>query len=207
MGRETRLIAFPEDWHLLSSVRTGKASGDDIGTVIFYASWLRGKNVQTDATAYFEHDDDPARISVLRETLALLNSNDGLLWIVADIDRRFEVLQYLMLESSTSVEQQQLYRFSISGREVIHPTATGGQGFPIRWNDAKTTREVNDAICGLNFGMIIEHYGTEKFHEIPLYKGTCERREARNLYGYFCHLKEYYRAAAAAGYATIVYVD
>ena len=207
MGKETTLQAFPEDTPLLCRVRSGETSGDHIQTVLCYLDWLRRKRHQTGAVEYFRNEDEPERIALFEETLELLESNPELLWRTAYLDRRFEVLLYLMCESTSCPEQKELYRFAICGREPIHATATATQGHPIMWNDAGTTRRIYDALETLEFSKVARHFGTEEFSNQSLYKKSDDRREPTALHSYFCELKEFYRAAAAVGNETIVVVD
>jgi len=198
MGRETTLQAFPRDWALLRQVRSGDISGDSIQTAICYLDWLRRKQRRTDPTSFFAQENDQNRIAVYMETLKLLKSCPEFLWRFADIDRRFEVLLYLMRETTSCSNQHELFGFAVNGREQIHTTATSTQGHPIMWNDAETTCRIHDAMGSLEFGEVASQFGTEKYFHQSLYKKSDDRREPTALHKYFCELKELYRSSAAA---------
>lgn len=207
MGRETRLQAFPEDWPLVRQVQSGECSGDLLQASWHYLAWLRGKQYSTDAQAYFQVEDDPQRRAVFGTTLELLAVDPELLWRQANLDRRFEVLRYLLTVSAPNDSARQLYEFAIDGSGLIHPEATATQGYPICWNDADTTKRIHAAISSVEFSSLAAHFGTAKFLAAELYKKSLERREIHALHAYFCELKEYYRAATQANCGTLVLMD
>jgi Domain of unknown function (DUF1877) len=207
MGRETQLQAFPEEWALVRQVQTGECSGNLLQASWNYLAWLRGKQYSTDAQAYFQVEDDPQRRAVFGTTLELLAVDPELLWRQANLDRRFEVLRYLLTESAPNDSARQLYEFAIDGSRLIHPEATATQGYPICWNDADTTKRIHAALGPIEFSSLAMHFGTEKYLAAALYKKSADRREVFALHAYFCELKEYYRAAARANCGTLVLVD
>lgn len=207
MGREIRLQAFPENWPLLTRVRTGKTSGDFIQTAKIYLSWLRGKHRQTPAETYFAQETDEEYLAICHETLELVTTQPQILWRGADLDRRFEVLHFLLCESTDSLETRDAFTYAIYGREPIHPDATATQGAPIKWNDADTTRRIQKVLDEIEYADVAIHFGTEKFLREPLYKKSTDRREPIGLYSFYCEMKEYYRSAARFGNATIVILD
>ena len=204
MGRETVLQGVPGTWPLLQKVRSGES---DIQTVFCYLSWLRRKNRGTAREAYFSQDDDQERIDLLLATLDLIDSTPDLLWQYCDLDRRFEVLLYLMNEATQCERQRGLFRASICGDSQIHPDACGTQGYPITWNDAETTFKIHEAIASLEFGCLAPHHATEKFNAQTLYKKGNDRRELTWLHTCFCELKEFYRSTASHGNASVIVVD
>lgn len=207
MGRETTLQAFPSNWQPWASENSNDAIGDDIQSVFCFLAWLRRKQHNTDAKEYFSNESEPQRRGLYIETLELLTTDSTLLWRYADLDRRFEVLLYLLVETTSSTEQRELFQVAINGQEQVRPHATAGQGFPINWNDAETTARINDALMHVAFGDLAKHYSTEKYLQQALYKKSTDKRELTYLHAYFCQLKEYYRAAASAQNVTIFLVD
>lgn len=207
MGREIRLQAFPEDWPLLKKIRAGETSGDFVQTAEHYLSWLRRKQRQTPAEAYFALETDEQYLAIYRETLELVTSQPQILWRTAYLDRRFEVLHFLLCESTDSVEMREAFAVAIYGQEQIHPNATATQGAPIKWSDVETTRGIHQVLEKVEFADAAIHFGTEKFLQEPLYKKSTDRRETTGLFSYFCEMKEYYRSAASAGNVTIAILD
>lgn len=207
MGRETQLQAFPNDWPLVRQVQSGECSGDLLQTACHYLSWLRRKQFKTDPRAYFDLEDDPQRRAVFGATLDLLAVDSGLLWRQCYLDRRFEVLRYLLTESARDDSTRRLYEMAIDGSGPIHPQATATQGHPICWSDADTTKRIHAAISSVEFSSLAAHFGTAKFLAAELYKKSEERREIHALHAYFCELKEYYRAATQANCGTLVLMD
>lgn len=207
MGRETRLQAFPEDWALVRQVQAGERPGDLLQASWHYLSWLRGKQFTTDPQAYFQLEDDPQRRAVFGATLELLAVDPGLLWRQAYLDRRFEVLRYLLTESAPNDMARRLYEFAIDGSGPMHSEATATQGYPICWNDADTTKRIHAALGPIEFSSLAVHFGTQKFLAAELYKKSADRREVSALHAYFCELKEYYRAAAESNCGTLVLLD
>ena len=198
MGRETQLQAFPNDWPLVRQVQSGECSGDLLQTACHYLSWLRRKQFKTDPRAYFDLEDDPQRRAVFGATLNLLAVDSGLLWRQCYLDRRFEVLRYLLTESAPDEATGRLFELAINGSWQIHPDATATQGYPICWSDAATTKRIHAALFHIEFSSLAVHFGTDKYLATPLYKKSEERREVHALHAYFCELKEYYLAAARA---------
>ena len=131
MGRETQLQAFPNDWPLVRQVQSGECSGDLLQTACHYLSWLRRKQFKTDPRAYFDLEDDPQRRAVFGATLDLLALDSGLLWRQCYLDRRFEVLRYLLTESARDDSTRRLYEMAIDGSGPIHPQATATQGLSL----------------------------------------------------------------------------
>jgi hypothetical protein len=207
MGRETQLQAFPNDWPLVRQVQSGECSGDLLQTACHYLSWLRRKQFKTDPRAYFDLEDDPQRRAVFGATLDLLAVDSGLLWRQCYLDRRFEVLRYLLTESARDDSTRRLYEMAIDGSGPIHPQATATQGHLICWSDADTTKRIHAAISSVEFSSLAAHFGTAKFLAAELYKKSEERREIHALHAYFCELKEYYRAATQANCGTLVLMD
>ena len=207
MGRETQLQAFPNDWPLVRQVQSGECSGDLLQTACHYLCWLRRKQYKTDPRAYFDLEDDPQRRAVFGATLDLLAVDSGLLWRQCYLDRRFEVLRYLLTESAPDDPTRRLYEMAIDGSGPIHPQATATQGPPICWSDADTTKRIHAAISSVEFSSLAAHFGTAKFLAAELYKKSLERREVPALHAYFCELKEYYRAATQANCGTLVLID
>jgi hypothetical protein len=207
MGRETQLQAFPNDWPLVRQVQSGECSGDLLQTACHYLSWLRRKQFKTDPRAYFDLEDDPQRRAVFGATLDLLAVDSGLLWRLCYLDRRFEVLRYLLTESARDDSTRRLYEMAIDGSGPIHPQATATQGHLICWSDADTTKRIHAAISSVEFSSLAAHFGTAKFLAAELYKKSEERREIHALHAYFCELKEYYRAATQANCGTLVLMD
>ncbi len=207
MGRESRLQAFPEDWPLVSQVQSGACSGDLLQAVYGYLSWLRGKQFTTGPRAYFQLEEDASRRAVFEATLSLLALDPGLIWRNCYLDRRFEVLRYLLTESARDDSTRRLYQLAIDGSGSIHPQATATQGHPICWSDAETTMRIHAALRSVEFSSLAAHFGTAKFLATELYKKSVERREIYALQAYFCELKEYYRAAAQVNCGTLVLVD
>ena len=207
MGRESRLQAFPEDWPLVSQVQSGACSGDLLQAVYHYLSWLRGKQFVTDPQAYFQLEEDGPRRAAYGATLDLLAVDSGLLWRQCYLDRRFEVLRYLLTESARDDSTRLLYELAIDGSGSIHPQATATQGHPICWSDADTTKRIHAALSSVEFSSLAAHFGTAKFLAAELYKKSVERREVHALLAYFCELKEYYRAATQANCGTLVLMD
>jgi hypothetical protein len=206
MGRETTLQAFPSEW-LQQATNPNESVGDQVQSIFCFLAWLRRKQPNTVAAKYFASEHDTNQTEIFSQVLDLLNANPSLLWRYADLDRRFEVLMHLLASTDFSSEQKEVFRFAISGRNEIHPSATGGQGFPIKLNDMETTIQVNNALAAVEFGDLAEHFGTEHFMRQTLYKKSVDRNELTYLHQYFCQLKEFYRAAAAAGNVTVVLVD
>lgn len=207
MGRESRLQAFPEDWPLVRQVQSGETSGDLLQAVYHYLSWLRGKQFVTDPQAYFQLEEDAPRRAAFGATLDLLAVDSGLLWRQCYLDRRFEVLRYLLTESAPNDSTRRLYELAIDGSGPIHPQATATQGHPICWSDADTTKRIHAALSSVEFSSLAAHFGTAKFLAAELYKKSVERREIHALHAYFCELKEYYRAATQANCGTLVLLD
>lgn len=166
-----------------------------------------GKAVLNRCSGYFQVEDDPQRRAVFGTTLELLAVDPELLWRQANLDRRFEVLRYLLTESAPNDSARQLYEMAIDGSGLIHPEATATQGYPICWNDADTTKRIHAALGPIEFSWLAAHFGTAKFLAAKLYKKSLERREIHALHAYFCELKEYYRAAAQANCGTLVLID
>ena len=129
------------------------------------------------------------------------------LWRQCYLDRRFEVLRYLLTESAPDDSTRRLYEMAIDGSGPIHPQATATQGHPICWSDADTTKRIHAAISSVEFSSLAAHFGTAKFLAAELYKKSLERREVHALHAYFCELKEYYRAATQANCGTLVLID
>jgi len=207
MGRETQLQAFPNDWPLVRQVQSGKCSGDLLQAVYHYLSWLRGKQFVTDPQAYFQLEEDRPLRAAYGATLDLLAVDSGVLWRQCYLDRRFEVLRYLLTESARNDSTRRLYEMAIDGSGPIHPQATATQVHPICWSDADTTKRIHAAISSVEFSSLAAHFGTAKFLAAELYKKSEERREIHALHAYFCELKEYYRAATQANCCTLVLMD
>jgi hypothetical protein len=207
VGRETRLQAFPEDWPLVRQVQSGEYSGDLLQAACHYLSWLRRKQFKTDSRAYFHLEDDSQRLEVFGAILDLLSVDPGLLWRQGALDRRFEVLRYLLSEHAPDDSTRRIYESAIVGSGRIHPEATATQGYPICWSDAASTKRIHAALCPVEFSSLAGHFGTDKYLKAELYKKSTERREVHALYAYFCELKEYYRAAAQANCGTLILVD
>jgi hypothetical protein len=207
MGRETKLQAFPDDWRLVRQVQSGECSGDLLQTACHYLSWLRRKKFTTDPQAYFDLEDDPQRRAVFGATLDLLADDPGLLWRQSYLDRRFEVLRYLLTKSAPDDSTSQLFELAIDGSCPIHPEATATQGYPICWSDAATTKRIHAALFRIEFSSLAVHFGTDEYLAMPLYKKSAEWRELHALHAYFCELKEYYLAAAQSNCGTLVLVD
>jgi len=207
LGRETRLQAVPENWPLLAQTRAGELAGDCLQTVFCYLGWLRGKQASTDREAYFALETDPAYLTLYQQVLHLLDEEPAVLWRTADLDRRFEVLLYLLCETTADEARRSTFRWAISGRGRVHELALAGQGAPIQWNDALTTQQIHVALQDLEFAELAQHFGTQKFLDTPLYKKSDDRREVGSLHYFYCQLKEYYRAAAGAGDATLIVLD
>ena len=207
MGKECRLQAFPEDWLLIKQVQSGELSGDRLQAVCLYLSWLRGKGSRTEPQAYFQLEDDPGIKWVFGQTLDLLETEPGLLWRQGYLDRRFEVLRYLLTESTSDESSRRLFQWAIDGYRQIHPAAMATQGNPIPWSDADTTGRIHEALCPVEFSSLAMHFGTDKYLAATLYKKSEDRQEVRTLHSYFCELKEYYRVAARTNCGTLVIVD
>jgi hypothetical protein len=207
VGKETQLQALPYDWPLVRQVQSGECSGDLMQTACYFLCWLRRKQFTTDPRSYFALEDDPQRRAVFEATLDLLAVDSGLLWRQCYLDRRFEVLRYLLTESATDESTRQLYRASIEGSVPFHPQATTTQGHLIGWSDPETTKRIHSALCSVEFSWLAVHFGTESFLATELYKKSGEQREVHALHSYFCELKEYYRASALANCGTLMLVD
>ncbi len=152
-------------------------------------------------------EDDETRIELFSSTLNLVDASPELLWQYCDLDRRFEVLLYLMNETTQIESHLELFRFAIRGRIQIHRGAIGGQGYPIMWNDAETTFLINEAISSLEFGSLARNYATEKYQSQILYKKSEDRQELSYLHQYFSAFKEFYRSTAKCGNATLILLD
>jgi hypothetical protein len=207
LGKECRLQAFPEDWLLIKQVQSGELSGDLLQAVCLYLSWLRGKGPRTEPQAYFQQEDSPTRKLAFLQTLDLLVLDPGLLWRHCYLDRRFEVVRYLLTESTSDESSRRLFQWAIDGYLPIHPAATASQGYPIQWSDADTTGRIHEALCPVEFSSLAMHFGTDKYLAATLYKKSEDRREVRTLHSCFCELKEYYRVAAKTNCGTLVIVD
>ncbi|MFM9064573.1 MAG: DUF1877 family protein [Pirellula sp.] len=129
------------------------------------------------------------------------------MWRQCYLDRRFDVLRYLLTESAPDEATGRLFELAINGIWQIHPDATATQGYPICWSDAATTKRIHAALGPIEFSSLAAHFGTANFLAAELYKKSLERREIHALHAYFCELKEYYRAAARANCGTLVLVD
>jgi hypothetical protein len=207
VGRETRLQAFSENWVLIDRVQAGELSGDLLQAVCIYLSWLRGKQATTEPQAYFRLEEDAERKWAFELTLASLDEDPGLLWRQAFLDRRFEVLRFLLTESAPDETSRRFCQLAIDGCLPIHPTATATQGAPIQWSDAALTSQIHQVLQPIEFSTLAAHFSTNKFLATTLYKKSADRREVHALHAYFCELKEYYRAAAMARCGTLVLVD
>jgi hypothetical protein len=74
---------------------------------------LRRKQFKTDPRAYFDLEDDPQRRAVFGATLDLLAVDSGLLWRQCYLDRRFEVLRYLLTESAPDKATGRLFELAM----------------------------------------------------------------------------------------------
>lgn len=212
MGKETTIRAFPADWPLIQQVRAGETKGQYLQTA-FHCLWtLTTYRFGQDPQVSLDHeekdpDPDEEYLSAYRQTVELLKASPELLWCRAYLDRQFEVMHYLMCETTEDPSLLDLYSHAVKGRKQIHPEATASQGFPICWNDPETTSKVWHALGPLAFEEIVRHYGTEKYQGQRLYKGGYSRNQAGALHDSFCQLKELYRSASASGHLTVVVVD
>jgi len=209
MGHETNLQALPANWEIFRQACSGEVSGDEFQSALLYLRRISRQKKNSDMRAcMFSTLDDDERL-VPEATLKLALEFPGLPWRHCDLDRKFEILLYLLGETTSCDKKLELFDYAIKGQRRIHPSVTACQGRPIMSTDNPTNKRIYEVLLPIEFCELAEHFGTEKYRSQTLYKQlqNDDWRSLRWMQYAYAQLKEYYRAVVASAEITIVIDD
>jgi len=108
-----------------------------------------------DYSLFYEPSVDEADyVSLIDSAKSWLDLDRRYLWRFCDLDRKFDVLNFLLAEYADTPEAENAFSNAICGSESFYGDVTATQGCPIMWNDSRTTQNIHEKLNSVEFGNV-----------------------------------------------------
>lgn len=205
MGWDVELIALPADSRLMEVAGQWEDDGAAYSIIPYYFWRCR------------EGLDHPDRCGDSKEHLKLaklldeiMAAHPGIETRHCDLERRFEVLEWPLVRCARDENERILAEHAVYGERRVTPTATGCQGFPIKYTSPERAQQVLHWLSSVTHEDLRRNYDPKKMSDADVYKwypNADPEENFQQIVHDFEALKQFYSEVVAHQESVLVHTD
>lgn len=181
---------------------------DDGAAYSFIPSYFRSCRERHDGLYGLADDEDYVLLAKLLDEIMV--AYPGIEMRHCELDRRYEILEWPLVRCAGDDNERLLADHAVYGERRVTPTATSGQGVPIKFNSPERAQQIHQWLSSVTLADLRRNFDPIKMSEAALYKWH-EEDDPDETFQRIVHdfeaLKQFYSEVVAHSECVLIKMD